>query len=46
LKKFGKLVNRNGRKYHGEFKNNVYDGKGKLVIPEKKTAFEGIFKCG
>jgi hypothetical protein len=34
------------REYYGEFKNDLYDGKGKITMTEKKVTFEGIFKEG
>ena len=37
------MKTRNGKIYEGSFKNDIYDGFGKLTIINKRITFEGKF---
>jgi hypothetical protein len=42
----GKLKMKNGAIYKGEFKNDLFHGKGKLSIKHYEIEFFGIFENG
>jgi hypothetical protein len=42
----GKYKMRDGVIYNGEFKNNMFHGKGKLTITKLDLEFSGVFKDG
>lgn len=46
MRKKGTLTLRNGKKYEGEFKNDLFHGQGKLIMIDKNIEFEGKFTLG
>ena len=45
MKVFGKFIHPEFV-YEGDFKNNLFDGKGKIIYTSENITYEGAFKQG